>query len=392
MSERDGWNHLYLYDLEGTLIRRLTEGAFPIVKVLAVDEKAGWVYFTAHGDGQRPYDTHLYRVDLEGKKFTQLTEATGRHDIRFSPSKTLFLDVHSSIDRPPVVELRRADGVRLLQTLSEANIDALDELRWKEPEEFVVKAADGKTDLYGVLYKPFDFDPDKKYPVIESIYAGPEITFVPDTFTDWRVTYPQALAQLGFVVFKVDGRGTPDRGKAFQDVVYGNFGRHEIPDHLATLNQLAENRPYMDLSRVGIWGHSWGGYFAIRAMLLAPDVYHVGIASAPAVALSDFSRFIEAYMGLPENNEEAYEYGSNLRLADNLKGDVLLIHGTSDDDVPFSATMKMVEAFARVGKPYDLIVLPEQTHAIGSSVADGERSYVSEAIRRYFQEHLKPED
>ncbi len=147
----------------------------------------------------------------------------------------------------------------------------------------------------------------------------------------------------------------------------------------------------MDLSRVGILGHSWGGYFAIRAMLLAPDVYHVGIASAPAVAMSDFSRSIEPYMGLPQNNKVAYEYGSNLLLAGNLKGKVLLIHGTSDDDVSFSATMKMVEAFTRAGKHYDLIVLPEQTHAIGSSIAAGPpRYYLREAIRRYFQEHLNP--
>ena len=157
----------------------------------------------------------------------------------------------------------------------------------------MVKAADRETDLYGVLYKPFNFDPDKKYPVIESIYAGPQTTFVPDSFTDWGVIYPQALAQLGFSVFRVDGRGTPDRGKAFQDVVYGNFGRHEIPDHVATLKQLADERPYMDLSRVGILGHSWGGYFAIRALLLAPDVYQVGVASASAVAMSTFSRSIE---------------------------------------------------------------------------------------------------
>jgi len=390
MSERDGWNHLYSYDMDGTLIRQLTAGDFPVVTVVAVNEEAGWVYFTGHGDRRRPYDTHLYRVDLDGKGFTQLTEATGQHDTQFAPSKEFFLDTHSSLNRPPVVELRRADGTRL-HILSDANIDALQDLRWTPPETFVVKAADGKTDLYGVLYKPFDFDPDKKYPVIESIYAGPQMTFVPGTFADWRVIHPQALAQLGFVVFQVDGRGTPDRGKAFQDVVYGNFGRHEIPDHVATLKQLADERPYMDLSRVGILGHSWGGYFAIRALLLAPDVYQVGVASAPAVAMSDFSRSIEPYMGLPQNNKEAYEYGSNLRLAGNLEGKVLLIHGTSDDDVPFSETMKMVEAFTRVGKPYDLIVLPEKNHAIGSDIATGDpRSYVREAIRRYFQEHLKP--
>ncbi len=389
-SERDGWNHLYSYDMDGTLIRQLTAGDFPVVKVLAVDREAGWVYFSGHGDRRRPYDTHLYRVNLDGKSFTRLTGTTGQHDTQFAPSKEFFLDTHSSLNRPPVVELRRADGT-LLRILSEGDISALLGLRWTPPETFVVKAADGKTDLYGVLYKPFDFDADKQYPVIESIYAGPQMSFVPGTFADWTAIHPQAMAQLGFVVFQVDGRGTPGRGKAFQDVVYGNFGRHEIPDHVATLRQLADERPYMDLSRVGILGHSWGGYFAIRALLLAPDVYQVGVASAPAVAMSGFSRSIEPYMGLPQNNKEAYEYGSNLRLAGNLKGKLLLIHGTSDDDVPFSETMKMVEAFIRVGKPYDLIVLPEKNHAIGSDIAAGDpRSYVREAIRRYFQEHLKP--
>lgn len=174
MSERDGWSHLYLFDIHGNLIRRLTEGTFPIVAVVAVDEKTGWVYFTAHGDKSRPYDTHLYRINLEGKGFARLTEANGQHAVRFAPSKEFFLDTHSSVDRPPIVELRRADGT-LLQTLSQANIEGLKELRWKPPEEFVVKAADEKTDLYGVLYKPFDFDPNKKYPIIEVVYAAPAL-------------------------------------------------------------------------------------------------------------------------------------------------------------------------------------------------------------------------
>ena len=382
-SERDGWRHIYLYDMAGTLIRRLTEGKIPVVSIEEVDEKTGWVYFTAHAEKQRPYDTQLYRVGLESKGFVRLTEATGQHDIQFAPSKEFFLDTHSTTDRQPTVELRRADG-RLLQVLSKANIDAVKELKRIPPEEFMVKAADKKTDIYGVLYKPYDFDPNREYPVVEGIYAGPTTAIVPRTFTEG--VEAQALAQLGFIVFNVDGRGTPGRGKEFQDVVYGNFGRNEISDHVAALKQLAEKRSYMDLSRVGIVGHSWGGYFAIRALLLAPDVYHVGIASAPAVDLSDFRVSIEPYMGLPQNNEEAYEYGSNLRLAGNLKGKLLLIHGTSDDDVLFSATMKMVKALIRAGRPYDLIVLPEQHH-IPSGTS---RTYWLEAIRRYFQEHLKP--
>lgn len=362
-----------------------------MVKVVAVDEKASWVYFTAHADRQRPYDTHLYRVSLQGEGFMQLTEATGSHgSIHFAPSKEFFLDSHSSLDRAHRVELRRADGT-LLQTLAQANIEALKELKWSPPEEFVVKAADGETDLYGVLFKPCDFDPGKKYPVIEYIYAGPQMLVVPRTFMGgdwWLARMPvgaQALAQLGFVIFIVDGRGTPGRGKEFQDVVYGNFGRHEIPEHVAVLKQLAATRPYMDLSRVGIYGHSWGGYFTIRAMLLAPDVYHVGVASA-GLAEPIGTTPVEPYLGFLQDNKEAYEYASNLRLAGNLKGKLLLLIGTSGP--LFEQNMKMVEAFIRAGKPYDLNVFPEQGHDfIKNPIA---RRYYWETLRRYFQEHLKP--
>jgi dipeptidyl aminopeptidase/acylaminoacyl peptidase len=383
MSERDGWNHLYLYDLDGTCIRRLTHGTFPVVRVIDLDAKAGWVYFSAHADRQRPYDTHLYRVSLQGKGLMRLTEATGGHRIRFAPSKEFFLDSHSNLDRAQRVELRRADGT-LLQTLAQANIDALKELKWNPLEEFVVKAADGETDLYGVLYKPYDFDPGKKYPVIECIYAGPQMWVVPRIFISPAIG-AQALAQLGFVTFIVNGRGTPGRGKEFQDVVYGNFGRHEIPDHVAVLKQLASMRSYMDLSRVGIYGHSFGGYFTIRAMLLAPDVYHVGVASGGFA--EPISTLVEPYLGLLQDNKEEYEYASNLRLAGNLKGKLLLLVGTSE--VLFGTNMKMVEAFIRAGKPYDLNVFPEQEHDF---IDDPEiaRRYYWETLRRYFQEHLKP--
>jgi len=393
MSERDGWNHLYLYDLEGNLIRRLTEGSFPVAGrpntkwVVAVDEKAGWVYFTAHAE-KRLYDTHLYRVSLEGRGFTRLTEGTGHHAIRFAPSQQFFLDTHSSIGRPPQVELRRADGT-LLQTLSRANIDALrEELKWSPPEEFVVTAADGETDLYGVLYKPYDFDPNKQYPVIEIIYAGGRQTVVPRTFTSTiRGLEAQALAQLGFITFIVDGRGTPERSKAFQDVVYGNRGRHEIPDHVAALKQLAEERPYMDLNRVGIYGYSNGGYFTLRALLLAPDVYHVGIAGAPSPDTQGFVRF--GQLGFQQDNKEGYDYASNLRFVGNLKGKLLLVHGTSDGN--FFSTIKVVEALIQAGKPYDLLVLPEQHHFFRRNPGGTARTYFWQAIGRYFQEHLKPE-
>ena len=385
ISERGGWDHLYLYDRDGNLIRQLTKGDFPVVRIEAVDEKRGWVYFTARTNKQRPYDTHLYRVSLDGKGFARLTEAPGQHVIQFVPSKEFFLDTHSSPDRPPVVELRAADG-EPLQTLSQANIDALKDLKWRPPEEFVVKAADQKTALYGVLYKPYDFDPNKKYPVIEVIYAGPQAAVVQRTFVpQWPAANALALAQLGFITFMVDGRGTPERGKVFQDLVYGNIGRHEIPDHVATLKQLAEKRSYMDLERVGITGHSFGGYLTIRSMLLAPDVYHVGVASAPVVD-PYYGNAMEVYLGLPQNNKEGYDYASNLRLAKNLKGRLLFIVGTLDA-IPFSSTMKMSEAIIRAGKPYDLLVMPEQDHFPSGTSG----RYWNDTTRWYFQEHLEPE-
>lgn len=387
LSERDGWTHLYLYDLHGRLIRRLTSGSFPVVRVVAVDEAAGWIYLTAQGEPTRPYDTHLYRVDLEGNHFTRLTEGPGQHNPRISPSKQFLVDGHSSSERPPSVELRRADG-GLQQVLAHANVDGLKDLRWRPPEEFVVKAADGTTDLYGVLYKPFDFDPARKYPAIDLIYAGAQSTFVPRTFIPGpRAIQAQALAQLGFVVFIVDARGTPGRGKAFQDVAYHSLGRHEIPDHVAALRGLTASRPYIDLNRVGVHGYSWGGYFALRAMLLAPEVYHVGVSSAPIVEFaSGMPQPIEPYMGLPQDNPDGYEYASNLKLAGNLKGKLLLTIGTSDVNTPFAHTIKMVEALVRAGKPHDLVVLPEQNHVLTGAGLE----YWRDAVRRYFVEHLKP--
>ncbi len=360
---------------------RLTRGTWPVKSLVAADETRGWIYFTAQGDRQRPYDTHLYRAGLEREGFEQLTSDPGRHAPVFSPSREFLLDSHSSLDRPPAVDLKRADGTLLL-TIARADIEGLKALRWAPPEEFTAKAADGRTDLYGVIYKPFDFDPKRHYPVIEIIYAGPQTTQVPRTFDGSA----SALAQLGFIVVLLDARGTPERGKEFQDVVYGNLGRHEIPDHVAVLKQIAKRRPYMDMKRVGVCGRSHGGYFTIRAMLLAPDVYRVGVASAPAVEVYGHSSRVEPYLGLPSENPDAYEYASNLRLAGNLEGKLLMIHGTADINAPFSQTMKMADALIRANKPFDLLVLPGVTHF---PAGDAER-YWDDAVRRYFEKHFKP--
>ena len=274
--------------------------------------------------------------------------------------------------------------------LAEADISALREIGWRPPEEFVVKAADGETDVHGLMYKPHDFDPSRKYPLIEIIYAGSQMPAVPRRFVPSEYGhFAQVLAQLDFVTVVLDAPGTPGRNKAFQDVVYRSIGRNEIPDHVAAIKQIAESRPYMDLDRVGIFGGSWGGYMTVRGMLTAPEFYRVGIASALVADLYDHTLNLEWYVGLPQDNREVYDYASNLLLADQLQGQLLLIHGTLDlNNAPFSSTMKLVDAFIRAGKPFDLLVIPEMAH-------DAERpdhvKYLNDTRFRYFTEHLHPE-
>jgi dipeptidyl aminopeptidase/acylaminoacyl peptidase len=387
-SERDGWLHFYLYRYDGTLVRRLTRGEFEVNEVTGFDEKRNRVYFTAQADPRNPYDRHLYRVSLDGSGMTQLTEAVGTHRVALCPDLRCFVDAHSSPSRPPMTDLRSIDG-SLITTLERADVSRLEGMDWKPPEEFVVKAADGKSDLYGLLFKPHDFDSEKRYPVIEVIYAGSWSPVVPRSFgAGENATLAHALAQLNFVTFVVDNRGTPGRGKAFQDVIYGQIGRHEIPDHVATLRQLAADRPYMDLDRVGVHGKSWGGYFALRAMLQAPDSYHVGIASGIVADLSTTAAFpVAPYMGLPGENADGYEYANCLTMADRLKGKLLLTIATADLNTPFAQTMRIVEALIKARKPIDLMLFPDQHHWLqGESM-----TYFYDVLRRYFVEHLKPE-
>ncbi len=387
-SNRDGWHHLYLHETESNQSRRLTEGEFPVFRVVTVDEKEGWVYFIAGTDRARPYDTHLCRIRLGGTKFRVLTEAPGQHDhdaqpVRFSPDKEFFLDTHSSPSRPPSVDLWRADGT-FVRTLSKAHIDTPEDLTWIAPEEFVAKGADGTTDLYGLLYKPYDFEPADRYPVIQVLEgnAGAQRS---RNFASQISSH--ALAQLGFIVFAVNTHSAWPRGirgPEFEQLVHGNFGRHEIPDQVAALKNLGEKRPYMDLKRVGVMGGSFNGYFAVRSMLTAPESYHVAVAAAPVLDVNTHANY--QWLGPPEENRETYEHASNYRLAGNLRGKLLLIQGTSDLLVPISQTMRMVDALVRADKPFDLMILPEWGHWGNERM---ERYWMDRAAE-YFQEHLRP--
>lgn len=384
MSERDGWRHVYRYGYDGALKGQVTTGAFPVHRIVRVDSVKRQVYVIASGDSARPYDRHVYRVALDGTGFTALTTAPGQHEPVFSSSGDYFIDSYSSLSQPHTVELRRTDGT-LIKRLGQAPTTALDGVGYRPPEPFRVKASDGTTDLYGVLYKPADFDSTKRYPIIDYIYAGPftavhQVTYKPASAMH-RIS--AALAQMGFVVAMLDARGTPGRSKAFQDATYGRIGEMEIPDHVAALRAVARSRPYMDTSRAGIVGHSWGGYFALHGMLQAPDFFKVGYAGAPG-DLTEAASINEPNMGLLANNKAAYDAASNVGRAAALRGKLKIMHGTSDTMAPLSTTMRMIQALIDANKTFDLLIMPGQPHGPAGTLG----RYYREDVRRYMATHL----
>lgn len=414
-SEREGRSHLYLYNLEGKFLRDLTPGelvvdgvemrpdppetldsgladldkvpsfwhARQVQDVVAVDEIRGWVYFLAH-IGPRHYDTHLFRTRIADGQVDRLTTEIGTHEIQFSPDFSKFVDTHSSVVRPPQVELRAADG-RWISQIDAADTRSLDLTGWTPPEEVVMMAADGTTELNGVIYRPADFDESKQYATIDCIYGGPQLSNVPRRFWQDRARLAVALARAGFVCVVIDARGTPCRDKAFHDTVFRSFGQNEIPDHSAALRQLIESHSFIDPNRIGITGRSWGGYMSIRAMLLEPAVYKVGVAQVPVADLDDHEGFpIEPYMDLPTNNPEGYARASNLQIAHRLEGKLLIACGTEDVDAPFSCTMKLAAAFTAAGRPFDLSVYPGESHRFGAASDD----HFLTSLLKYFRTYL----
>lgn len=370
-SERDGWDHLYRYDANGTMVGRLTQGAFPVRDVARIDQKNGWAYYYARGDQSRPYDVHLYRVRLNGTGAQQLTEGRGQHQAMISPSAEWFVDTYSTVDTPPKTVLRRNDG-SLVATLGEADVSALKKVGWVPPREYVVKAADGTTDLWVTMYLPFNFDSTKRYPVVEYVYGGPQITVRPMDFAAQTGpfarmgNYNRALANLGFLVVTLDARGTPGRSKAFHDAIYRNWGNFEIADHAGAIRQLGQRLPFVDLSRVGIMGASWGGHYAFRGLTQAPDLYRVGIVEVPGFDSRSLTLY-EVYLGMPQDNKALYDAADAFLLAPKLQGKVLMTSGFND-----TATMKdlvkMSEILIRLGIQHDVMPFPNSGHgALGRS-------------------------
>jgi dipeptidyl aminopeptidase/acylaminoacyl peptidase len=364
MSERDGWNHLYLYDAKtGRVKNQITKGEWVVRGVDRVDKDKRQIWFRAGGirPAEDPYYIQYCRVNFDGSGLTILTEGNGTHVAQFSPDRRFFVDNWSRVDAPPVTELRRSDDGKLVCKLEEADITELAATGWKPPERFTAKARDGVTDIYGVIFRPKDFDPKKKYPVIENIYAGPQGSFTPKNFR--AVFQHQRLADRGFVVVQMDGMGTSDRSKKFHDVCWKNIGDGGFPDRILWIKAAAAKYPSMDLSRVGIYGTSAGGQNSLRGMLDHGDFYKACVSDSGCHDnRMDKIWWNEQWMGWPL--DESYEKSSNVTDAHKLQGKLLLMVGEMDRNVDPSSTMQVVNALIKADKDFELLDMPGAGHGV----------------------------
>ncbi|MET4080694.1 dipeptidyl-peptidase-4 [Pedobacter sp. UYP30] len=363
-SERDNWGHLYLYDsVTGKVKNQITKGNFVVTKLIKVDEKNRLLYFEADGlDKANPYFTHFCSIKFDGKNFKDLTPETGAHDIGFSPLADYFVDTYSTPSTPPTAVLKNING-KLISKLETADLTALKATGWKPPIEVSAKAHDGKTDIYGLVFTPTKMIEGKKYPVIDYIYPGPQGGSVGSwSFASARGDN-QALAELGFVVVVMEGTSNPNRSKSFHDMSYGNMAENTLPDQITSIRQLSKKFP-IDTNKVGIWGHSGGGFAAVAAMFRYPDFFKVGIAESGNHDNRNYEDdWGERYNGLVQNAD--YDAQANQNYAKNLKGKLMLAHGMMDDNVPLSNTMLVVDALIKANKTFDLVLFPHAHHGYG---------------------------
>ncbi len=389
-SQRDGWIHLYLYDLAtGRLKNRITTGDGNVTGIVRVDERARRIWFTAQGReaGRDPYFSHLYRVNFDGRGLTLLTPENAHHNAQLSPDARFIVSSHSTPNTPTVTVLRDANG-RVLRELERVDVSRAVAAGWTPPTPVVVKARDGQTDLYGLMFTPTRVDSTKKYPVVTYIYPGPQGGSVGSRAFSVARGDHRALAELGFVVVLIDGMGSSwQRSKAFHDAYYGRMGDNTIPDQVAGLRDLARQYPFLDLDRVGIWGHSGGGFATAAAMFRAPEFFKVGIAESGNHDNRNYEDdWGERYQGLltRSGNSDNYAAEANQTHAARLQGRLFLIHGMMDDNVPPSNTLLVAEALMRANKDFDLLMLPSARHGFGQ---DG--AYVMRRRWDYFVQHLQ---
>lgn len=388
-SQRDNWGHLYLYDLKtGKLKNQITKGDFVVMNIIKVDEKKRLIYFTANGReaNNNPYFTHFYSIGFDGKNLKWLTPAVGDHSISLSPDNKYFVDTYSQPDVAPVSVLRDINGKQVVE-LEKTDISMLSAAGWKPPTPFSVKSATGQFDLYGLMYAPTKLDASKKYPVVVYIYPGPQAGSVGSwAFSPARGDH-QALAELGFVVVQLEGSCNPGRSKAFHDACYGNMGENTLPDHIEGLKQLAKKYPYLDLDKVGIWGHSGGGFATAAALLRYPDFFKVGVSQSGNHDNRNYEDdWGERYIGLltkDANGKDNYESQANQTYAKNLKGKLLIAHGGMDDNVPPYNAYLLVDALIKANKDFDLLIFPNARHGYGA-----DNNYMMRRRWDYFVKNL----
>jgi len=371
-SERDNWGHLYLHDLRtGREKHQITTGEGNVTQLLHVDEANRTLYFVGVGreSGRDPYFRHFYRIGMDGRNLKLLTPEDADHDVSLAPSGKHFVDVYSKPDVPPVAMLRDADG-RDVATIERADISRLTATGWRPPQPITVRARDGATDLYGLLYTPYDLDPGRKYPIVNHIYPGPQTGSVAGRSFSPARGDAQALAELGFVVVEVDGMGTPWRSKKFHEAYYGNLGDNTLPDQVAAMKDLARRYPWIDIDRAGIYGHSGGGYATADAMFRYPDFFKVGISEAGNHDNRNYEDdWAEKWQGLLKTRADGttnYDNQANQLVAKNLKGKLLLAHGTTDNNVPPDNTLLVVNELIKANKDFDLLMLPNRGHGFGN--------------------------
>lgn len=373
-SERDGRNHIYLYDRQkGQLIRQVTKGEYYVRGIQHVDEKAGIIYFSACGmnKSEDPYLIHYYKIGLNGKGLVCLTPEEGNHSVTYTEDMVYLIDTYSTVTTPPVTVLRSGKDGKILRTLETADITALEAVGWKAPEVFVAKGRDGKTDMWGLIQRPSNFDPNKKYPIIEYIYSGPGDQYVPKSFTPW-LYYLQNMAELGFIVVQVDAMTTSFRTREFEEVCYKNLKDGGLPDRIAWIKAAAEKYPYMDIDRVGIYGCSAGGQNALAAVLWHGDFYKAAYAACGCHDnRMDKIWWNEQWMSYPIDS--SYVECSNVENAYRLERPLMLVVGELDDNVDPASTMQVVNALEKAGKDFELVVIPGAHHTMGESYGDHKR-------------------
>ncbi len=387
-SERSDWGHLYLYDAKtGIMKNEITQGDWVVREVVHVDHDNRRIYFLASGkeEGANPYFRSLYSVNFSGRNLKLLTPEPGDHSITFSPSKEYFLDSYSQPGVPHVYKVRDTRG-RTITELGNADISRLEATEWKPPTEFSVKSADEQWDLYGLMYTPKNMDPSKQYPVVVYIYPGPQGGSV----GYWGFTFRgdnQALAELGFVVVQLEGSCNPGRSKSFHDACYGNMGENTLPDQISALEQLSEKHGFLDLDRVGIWGHSGGGFATASAMLKHPDFFKVGVSQSGNHDNRNYEDdWGERYIGLQafdENGVSNFEGQANQMYANDLKGKLMIIHGGMDDNVPPYNSYLVADALIKANKDFDFLLLPNARHGYGR-----DNYYIMRRRWDYFVRHL----